>query len=151
LAKPAFAEAAPKQRANEGKANSDHDKEFSDFGHLLISVIRKIASDNSPAQCHESSQDLSRGREGGVGDFLIIEKGPVLSSAKDESHAEPAWLQTYFLYIGDLLRLGLVLPVAAQVKELLHFTAFIPAFVGFIRAIRQLSERVLGIADHLEH
>jgi hypothetical protein len=46
--------------------------------------------------------------------------------------------------------LRLVGPVA-HVKELLHFTAFISTFVGFIRTIRHLSKRVLGVADHLEH
>jgi hypothetical protein len=60
-------------------------------------------------------------------------------------------LNLTFCYVWISLRLGLLGPIAAHMKELLHFTAFISAFLRFIRAIRHLSEGVFGAADHLEH
>lgn len=77
---------------------------------------------------------------------------PASLSLLKNAKATPSRHGLHFLNLLRFrLRLGWLDPITAHMKELLHFAAFIPAFVGFIRAIRHLSERVLGVANHLEH
>jgi|1185.fasta_scaffold369313_2 hypothetical protein len=71
--------------------------------------------------------------------------------AVEKKPHRPGVASNFLLFRLSDLTCWLRLSPVGQVKQMLHFSAFVSVLMLLVRAIRHLFERMLGAANHLEH